>query len=358
MNVILLGTSHKTAPLEVRERYSLTGKQIPETYRLLSGQGSSEAVILSTCNRTEVYVTTQKRQELASGSYREEIGAVLGEGLEIREEERRYFYLREGEDVVRHLFRVSAGLDSQVVGENEILGQVRDAYLGARRAGTGGEHLAKVFRKGMQVGKIVRGETRISEGNISIGSVGVKMLEAMGGRLKGKKVLIIGAGKIGELVARHLGDRGIAGTFVANRTYEKAKELAERIRGKAVRFDLLKDTLRGADVVISATASPHLILRKEMVQEIMERRQRPLYIMDLALPRDADPGIGDIDNVVLYDLDDLNQIVAENYRNRLKEAEKAEKIIEEEVGKFWPWLERLLLADKEGRSRSVPAPVA
>jgi len=176
--------------------------------------------------------------------------------------------------------------------------------------------------------------------------------------LKGKKILIIGTGKIGELIAKYLVDRGIAGTFVANRTYEKAKELAEKINGKAVRFNFLRDEIRVTDVIISATASPHLILGKEMVQEIMESREKPLYIMDLALPRDVDPESKNINNVFLYNLDDLNLIVEENYKKRMKEGKKAERIIEKEAGEFWQCLNKLLITDKERRLGLVPAQVA
>ncbi len=215
-----------------------------------------------------------------------------------------------------------------------------------------------MFQKAIEVGKIVREKTKISEGNISIGSAALKMIESLFGSLKGKKVLIIGAGEIGELVAKYLVNKGIGGTFVANRTYEKANELAEKIDGKAVRVNFLRDEIRDADVVISATASPHLILQKEMVQEIAKFRKKPLCIMDLALPRDVDPEIDDINNVFLYNLDDLNLIIEENYKKRMSEAKKAEKIIEEEVEEFRRCQNKPIIMEKEPRLGLVPALVA
>jgi len=349
MNVILLGTSYKIAPLKVRERYSFSKKQLAQTYRLLYNEVIRETVILSTCNRTEIYATTD---------YLGEVREFLCEELRITNYELQYFYFLENEDVIKHLFRVAGGLDSQVVGESQILGQVRNAYFQAKELGITGEYLNKLFQKAIEVGKIVREKTKISEGNVSIGSVALKMIENLWGNLKGKKILIIGTGKIGELIAKYLVDRGIAGTFVANRTYEKAKELAEKINGKAVRFNFLRDEIRVTDVIISATASPHLILGKEMVQEIMESREKPLYIMDLALPRDVDPESKNINNVFLYNLDDLNLIVEENYKKRMKEGKKAERIIEKEAGEFWQCLNKLLITDKERRLGLVPAQVA
>ncbi len=348
MKVILLGINHKTAPLKVREKYSFSKKRVDDVYRLLHNEVIKEAVILSTCNRTEIYATTD---------YPERAKKFLCDGLGIRNYEEQYFYFLENEDVIKHLFQVAGGLDSQVVGESQILGQVRNAYCQAKELGMTGKYLNKLFQKAIEVGKIVREKTKISEGNISIGSVALKMIENLCGNLKNKKILIIGTGKIGELVAKYLVDRGITGTFVANRTYKKAKELAEKINGKAVRFSSLRDEIRVTDVIISATASPHLILEKELVQEIMESREKPLCIMDLALPRDVDPEIKNINNVVLYNLDDLNLLIGENYKKRMKEAKKAEKIIEEEVKKIWRYLNKPLITEKERRLRLVPAQV-
>lgn len=358
MNVILLGTSHKTAPLKVREKYSFSKKRVCEAYRLLCNEVIREAVILSTCNRTEIYATTPARQDLAGGDSPEKVREFLCNALRITNYELQYFYFLEDADVIRHLFQVSSGLDSQIVGESQILGQVRNAYFQAKESGMTGKYLNKLFQKAIEVGKIVREKTKISEGNISIGSVALKMIENLWGSLKGKKILIIGTGKIGELVTKYLADRGIAGTFVANRTYEKAKELAEKINGKAVRFNFLRDEIRATDVIISATASPHLILEKEIIQEIIEFRKEPLYIMDLALPRDVDPEIKDINNVFLYNLDDLNLIIKENYKKRMKEAKKVEKIIEEEIGEFWRCLNKPLITEKEQRLKLAPAQVA
>ncbi|MBU0478191.1 glutamyl-tRNA reductase [bacterium] len=349
VNLGLIGLSHKTAPLRVREKYSFSKKQIPEIYKLLYNDLIREAVVLSTCNRTEVYVTTPACQDFADKDYSEKVREFLCNALSITNHELRYFYFLEKKEVIKHLFKVSSGIASQVVGETQILGQVKNAYFQAKESGMTNGYLDKLFQKAIEVGKIVREKTKISEGNISIGSVALKMIENLYGGLKGKKILIIGTGKISELVAKYLVDRGIAGTFVANRNYEKAKELAEKINGKVVRFNFLRDEIRTTDIVISATACPHLILKKEMIQEIMKFRKEPLCIMDLALPRDVDPEIKNINKIFLYNLDALNLTVEENYKKRIREAQEAEKIIKEEGGKFW---------NKEKRLKLVLVPAA
>ncbi len=331
MNLSLIGISHKTAPLQIREKFAFSKKQLREALsKLLENESIDEAVIISTCNRTEIYACVNDM----------ELGTVELRNFLLNyhhlEENRnsRYLYFLKDREVIKHLFRVASGLDSQVIGENQILGQVKSAYLQAKEMGTTNGQFNRLFQKASAVGKLVRTKTRISQGNLSIGKVALKMLEEFWQRLTGKKILIIGTGKIGELVARYLKDKGASGVFIANRTYENACLLASKVGGKAVRFNRLKEELREADIVITATASPHLIIKKEMISEIMELRKKTLVIMDLALPRDVNPEVNNVSNVILYNLDDLNSIIESNYKERKEEAKRAEKIVEEEKEKF------------------------
>lgn len=365
MDLILLGINHRSADLKTRERFTLTKKRINELYLLLGihphiftlmerkyavapsplvgegrGEGYNSAIqellLLSTCNRTEIYAVTNSP---------EKIKELLSVKLNITIPEEKYFYFLRNKNTVKHLFRVSAGLDSQILGENEILGQIKKAYYLAMQSGATGRYFNKLFQRVIAVGKMVRGKTKISEGNITIGSLALRILEnppfpplLKGGKrgLEDKKILIVGAGEVGELVAKYLQNKGESVTFVANKNYDQAVKLATKIGGKAVHFDRLKSEVASSDIVISATSSPHIILKKDDILEIMSKRQnQTLIIMDLALPRDVDPEIKNIAGVILYNLDDLNFVIEKNYRNRIQEAEKAEKIVAEEAEKFW-----------------------
>jgi len=331
MNPSLIGISHKTAPLQIREKFAFSRKQLGEALsKLLENESIDEAVILSTCNRTEIYACINDM----------ELGAVELKNFLINyhhlEENRnsRYLYFLKDREAIKHLFRVASGLDSQVIGENQILGQVKAAYLQAKEMGTTNGLFNRLFQKASAVGKLVRTKTRISQGNLSIGRIALKMLEEFWQKLARKKILIIGTGKIGKLVAKYLKDKEVSGVFIANRTYENACLLASKVGGRAVKFDRLKDELTEADIVISATASPHLIIKKEIVSEIMALRKKTLVIMDLALPRDVDPEVKNVSNVILYNLDDLNSIIESNHKQRKEEAKRSEKIVEEETEKF------------------------
>ncbi|MFQ5866899.1 MAG: glutamyl-tRNA reductase [bacterium] len=331
MNLILIGISHKTAPLKIRERFAFSRKRLGEALsKLLEMESIDEAVILSTCNRVEIY-TCINDMEMGQVELRNFL--VNYHHLE-ENRNSKYLYLLKDKEAIKHLFRVASGLDSQVIGENQILGQVKSAYLQAKEMGTTNGLFNRLFQKASAVGKLVRTKTRISQGNLSIGKVALKMLEEFWQRLTGKKILIIGTGKIGELVTKYLKDREVSGVFIANRTYENACLLASKVGGKAVRFDRLKEELKEADIVISATASPHLIIKREIISEIMELRRKTLVIMDLALPRDVDPEVKNVSNVILYNLDDLNSIIESNHKQRKEEAKRAEKIVEEETEKF------------------------
>lgn len=331
MNLSLIGISHKTAPLKIREKFAFSRKQLREALsKLVEMESIDEAVIISTCNRTEIYACV-KDVELGSLGLKNFI--LKYHHLE-ENKNNRYLYFLKDREAIRHLFRVASGLDSQVIGENQILGQVKSAYLQAQEMGTTNGQFNRLFQKTIAVGKLVRTKTRISQGNLSIGKVALKMLEEFWQRLTGKKILIIGTGKIGGLVAKYLKDKRASGVFIANRTYENACLLASKVGGRAVKFDRLKDELTEADIVISATASPHLIIKKEMVREIMTLRKKTLVIMDLALPRDVDPEVKNVSNVILYNLDDLNSTIESNHKQRKEEAKLAEKIVEEETEKF------------------------
>lgn len=339
MNYILLGTSYKTAPVEIREKYSFSKKQLVNTLsEFFMIDIIDEIVILSTCNRSEVYVVSE---------YVYEVKKLLEYKLRILNDDLKYFYFLKNIDVMKHLFCVSSGLDSQVIGENQILSQVKDAYFQARETKTISKYLNILFQQAFRVGKLVRQKTEISKGNISVATIALKLLEKQYSTLKNKKILIIGTGKISQLVLNYMLDKKINVVFVANRTYQKAVELANMISGKAVMFDKLKDELKNTDIVISATSSPHLILKKEIVKEVMKHRSSPLCIVDLAIPRDVDPEIKNVKNVVLYNLDDLNIIIENNYKKRMIEAQKAQYIVETEVEKFLQWMKDLVVPVNE-----------
>ena len=331
MNILLVGISHKIAPLKVRERFSFTKKRLKE---VLTGLKETDsvlgAVILSTCNRMEIYT------HLANmNSGMERVKRFLFEYCRIKENDlKRHFYILKSEDAVGHIFRVASGLDSQVLGETQILGQVKAAKAAAKDIGIISGLLDAVFEKAVEVGKTVRTETKISKGNVSLGSAAIRMIEEKFSDLQDKLVLIIGAGKIGTLVSRYLNEKKIKGIFVSNRTYVKACELAKDCGGEAVNFNRLREELKKVDVVISSTSSPHLILGREILTEVMKVREEPLLILDLALPRDVAPEAREIPGISLYNLDDLKSIVDENYNKRIEEARIADRIIRRELDKF------------------------
>jgi glutamyl-tRNA reductase len=350
MRLLLIGINHKTAPLKVRERISFNKKQLKDALMELKKMDLVfGTVILSTCNRTEIYIHLSK---INSGLQKTK--RFIYRRFQVKEDGlKRYFYILENNiDVARHIFRVASGLDSQVLGETQILGQVKSAWTVARDLGVTSELLDGLFDKAVKMGKIVRRETKISQGNVSIGSVAIKICEDRLQDLQDKSVLIIGAGKIGTLISKYLKDRNIKGIFVSNRTYEKARELALNCGGEAINFSRLKEKLKTVDIVISSTASPHLVLRKETLTEVMHTRKKPLLIMDLALPRDIDPEAKDIPDIALYDLDDLKSVVEENYNKRIKEANLAEKIIQRELKYFCKDINWLIGEDERDKESS------
>jgi glutamyl-tRNA reductase len=337
--LLALGVSHKTAPLDLRERLSLTeGRAVGALHELTGAEGIHEAAAISTCNRTELYLVVSDPVEAESTAL-----GVLTRQAEIRPTELlgHLYSLRSGE-AVRHLFRVTAGLDSMIVGEAEIQGQVKRAYELALVEGATGPILNRLFRGALTAGGRAREETGISEKNVSIPSVAVDLARRTLGDLADRRVLVVGAGETAELVAKALVSRGVATVFVANRHYDRAIGLAERFGGNAVRFDDLPEQLERADIVVSATNSPHHIVERDELEHVMrDRGGRPLLLVDIAVPRDIEPACREVAGVSLHDIDDVQQIVERNASGREAEARRAERILDAEQDRFERWLASL-----------------
>ncbi|MFP5388401.1 MAG: glutamyl-tRNA reductase [Thermoleophilia bacterium] len=337
--LLALGVSHKTAPLDLRERLSLTeGRAAGALRELTEVAGIHEAAAISTCNRTELYLVVSDPVEAESTAL-----GVLTRQAEIRPTELlgHLYSLRSG-DAVRHLFRVTAGLDSMILGEAEIQGQVKRAYELALVEGGTGPILNRLFRGALASGGRARDETGISEKNVSIPSVAVELARRTLGDLSDRRVLVVGAGETAELLARALVSRGVATVFVANRHYDRAIGLAQRFDGNAVRFEELPEQLEQADIVVSATNSPHHIVeRDDLEQEMATRGGRPLLLVDIAVPRDIEPACREIAGVSLHDIDDVQQIVERNTSGREAEARRAEHLLDAEQDRFERWLASL-----------------
>ena len=339
MHLTLVGLSHKTAPVEIREKLTFPANRQEEALAILTQSSDvAEALILSTCNRTEIYAVTSTDVDGPSA-----IIDFLSEYHDLdRHELVRYLYISEGEPVIKHLFRVVASLDSMVVGEAQILGQVKDAYEHAFEFNGTGRIFNKLFRQSFEVGKRVRNETAIGESAVSISYAAVELAKKVFDTLEGRSVLILGAGKMSELTAKHLVSNGVAAVLVANRTYERAAELAKMFSGEAIAYEDLGKRLGDADILISSTAATTYVVDKAMVATAMKsRRGKPLFLIDIALPRDIDPAVNDLGDVFLYNIDDLSGVVEANLEVRLREAEKAETIIAEEMVAFEAWLESM-----------------
>jgi glutamyl-tRNA reductase len=338
MHLTLVGLSHKTAPVEIREKLTFPANiQEDALATLTSGPAVIEAVIVSTCNRTEIYAVTAADVDGP--------GAIIDfmadyHGLD-RHDLVRYLYISEGEAVVRHLFRVVASLDSMVLGEAQILGQVKEAYEHGFRNQATGRIFNKLFRQSFEVGKRVRTETEIGENAVSISYAAVELAKRVFETLEGRCVLILGAGKMSELTAKNLVGNGVSRTLVANRTYERAVELAERFEGEPIAYEDLFTRMREADIVISSTAATEYVITKELLAPAVHRRRDPLFLIDIALPRDIDPSCAGLSDVYLYNIDDLNGVVSANLEERMREAERAEVIVEEEMAEFERWLDSM-----------------
>lgn len=339
MNLVIVGLNHKTSPIEIREKLSFPAATIGEPLAKLTGAyGLTEGVILSTCNRVEVLAITG---DVEKGTW--QIKKFLSDFHSIPLEKLdEHLYVHQGEDAVKHLFRVAAGLDSMVMGEPQILGQVKDSYGYAVQSNTAGIIVNKLYHKAFQVAKRVRTETKIGESAVSISFAAVELARKIFGNLAGKNCMLVGAGEMAELAARHLQTNGVREIMVANRTYEKAVELVKCFCGTAIMFREFPHYLKNVDIVIASTASPNFIIKPEQIHEVMkERRHKPMFFIDISVPRNIDPEINNIDNCYLYDVDDLQGVVVANLQERHKEAEQAEAIILDEIEKFYRWIKSL-----------------
>jgi glutamyl-tRNA reductase len=335
MNVICLGLSHHTASVELREKFAVADADLAlAASRLGAMDGISESVIISTCNRVELYAASD---DSAMGF--ESLRRFLGAQAQAHHYDPHIFYQYDSPHSIRHLFRVVSGLDSMVLGETEIFGQVKKAYSTASANGATARHLNKLYQRAFNVAKEVRTNTNITRGSVSVGSVAVDLAEKIFGRLNACKIMILGAGETGELTAKTLLSRGAKSILVANRTHERAVELAAKMGGEAIPFGEWEQPLRDVDILIGSTASPQSVLTREILQPVMHRRMdRPLFIIDLAVPRDVEPAVNDLDGVYLYDIDSLQAIAEQSLEVRRRELAVCEQMIERHVDEFSNWL--------------------
>jgi len=353
--IVVAGVSHRTAPLTVREALAFSRERLPEALeRVRREAGLAEALILSTCNRVEIY--GRAASDTAGGLSLSEFLAAFHRRSP--DELRRYSYELEGEQAVRHVFRVAASLDSMVLGEPQILGQVKEAYHLADGLGSLGSMLNALRNRSLAAAKRARSETGIGKNAVSISYVAVELARKIFGDLEGKHVLLVGAGKMSTLAARHLVQGGARATVLGGRTFARAEELAASLGGLAAPFEALRDELVQADIVISGTGAPGVVIHKEDVAAARGRRgRRPLFLIDIAVPRDIDPQAGRLDGVFLYDLDHLRGVAEANLRERQKEAAAAEAIVEREVREFIAWQRSLdvvpLLVDLRKRADEI-----
>jgi glutamyl-tRNA reductase len=329
MSLVLIGVNHKTAPIEVRERIAISRDDLPETTRALAAvPGVAECMIVSTCNRVEILAAVESDAAGLAGFLQRHFGldpALLAPHL----------YEHRDQEAVRHLFRVAASLDSMVVGEPQILGQVKDAFAVARAAGTVGGQLEHLLQSTFAAAKRVRTETEIGSNSVSIASVAVELARKIFGSLQGRTVFLVGAGKMSELAARHLVQQGAGAILVTNRTLERARRMAESFAGQVIPFEQLYEAASQADIVISSTGAPHPIFRREHGQAFMHRRRnRPMFFIDIAVPRDVDPAMGKLEGIFVYDIDDLQAVAAVHMVERSREATDAEALIAAEVERF------------------------
>lgn len=332
MNLFLVGISHKTAPVEVRERFAISERRIPEALqKFMEEPEISEALIISTCNRLEVVFSVRETYDGMAG-LRRFFQSFYNVSFD---EFAHLFYVHQDYEAVRHLARVASGLDSMVVGEPQVLGQVKRAYLLAKEAETAGTVLDGVLSRTFNTAKRVRTETGIAESAVSVSSAAVELAGKVFGDLQEKTVMIVGAGQMGELAARHLVAKGASTVLVSNRTYANALALAEEFKGIAVRFSEIWDAMTRADIVISSTGCPHYIITRDDMTRLMAQRQgRPIFLIDIAVPRDIDPLVDSVPGCTLADVDSLESVACQNQRTRAQSVEAADRIIAEDVASF------------------------
>ena len=338
--LVSIGTSHHVAPIEFRERLAFSEEQLIESHQYMRESDQiQESVILSTCNRVEVYAV------LNSVRTAEAAAKVLAEFLSRchridMESLKKWTYLHHNLETIQHLFRVVSSLDSMVVGESQILGQVKDAYDTSRSAGSTGTILNRLFTKAFNVGKRIRSETTITTGAVSISYAAVELAKKIFNTLEGKTVAIIGAGEMSELTAKHLVANGVSTVIVANRTYQRAVKVAEKFKGIPLAYDSDLNFLIDADIVISSTNAPDYLIKRQPLVNIMRRRKhRYMFLIDIAVPRDIDPDVSKLDSAFLYNIDDLEAVVASNLQDRQQEAIHAEQIVSEEAKRFYDQLQ-------------------
>ena len=339
MKILVIGLNHKTADVEIRERLAFNGPKLEEgIFGLREIPEVKEVALLSTCNRAEIYSCVDD-----SYSASENIKKFLSDfhGMQRNDFEKALYVITDS-DAVRHVLRVASSLDSMVVGEPQILGQIKDTFDFALSKKTTGVLLNRLMKKAISTAKRVRTETRIAENAVSISFAAVELAKKIFTDLSGKSFMLLGAGEMAELAARHLVGNGVTDVKVVNRTYDRGCELAKEFNGKPVRFEDFLQELANTDIIICSTGAPTYVLYKEQMQKVLkERKHRPVFIIDISVPRNIDPEINKIDGVYLYDVDDLQGVVETNMLERKKEAERAEKIIDEEVEKFLKWMSSL-----------------
>jgi glutamyl-tRNA reductase len=331
MKFSITGLNHKTAPVEVRERLAFDDAALGKALRELAAEGGlAESMIISTCNRVEVAAVAPE-----DADPRGAVTAFLARSRKIEPTAfEPHLYHHEGDQAVRHLFRVASSLDSMVVGEPQILGQLKSAYALAKAHGAAGGLLDTLLPRAFSVAKRVRTETEIGGSAVSVSFVAVKLAAEIFGSLKGRRVLIVGAGKMSELAARHLHRAGADQIFVTNRTRDRAVEMAELFGGEVVDYNRFIAKLPEIDIIITSSGAPHYILLKEEMRHVIEvRRNRPVFVIDIAVPRNVDPAVNELENVFLYDIDDLQRVVERNRQGRQQHAEQAERIVDEEVAR-------------------------
>ena len=338
MHLVILGLNHTTAPVEAREKLHVPEETVGLLLTELIGKGASEAVVLSTCNRTEVYVTGPDADAAKSAIVETLTGRFAVDAPWLEE----YTYALTDGEAYKHLFLVASGLDSMVVGEPQILGQVKDAYRCACSYAASGRFFEKVFTRAFQVAKRVRTETRIGYDPVSISGMAVELSKKIFGELTRRQILVIGAGEMCEVALKHFRKEGLEEVLVTNRTFTKAQRLAEEIVGTAYPFEELPELLLKADMVLSSTGAEEPIIDTTMVAHAMKlRKSRPLFFIDIAVPRDVDEAVNDMENVYLYDIDDLKGLAQAHLSGRMQESQKAHAIVDEEVERFGLWLKQL-----------------
>lgn len=329
MRLLLTGLNHRTAPVEVRERLAFDPPSLGRALQdLTSRPGLSEGLILSTCNRVEVAVTAENGADPQAA-----VEQFLAENRQVPPQWLApYLYRYQDEEAVRHIFRVASSLDSMVVGEAQILGQLKAAYAAAKAHGAVSGWMEEILTRAFSVAKRVRTETGIGENPVSVSSAAVDLARQIFGSLRDKRVMVIGAGKMSELAARHLHRSGVRRIYVTNRTEQRARAMAALFDGELVEYDRFLQVLPEVDIVITSSGAPFYILRKDQMRRVLEaRRHRPMFLIDIAVPRNIEPAVNELDNVFLYDVDDLQRVVEANLGERRKRAELAERIIAEEV---------------------------